>query len=424
VPITVLSRCQRFDLRRVDAALLVEHLQGIAAKETLTAEPEALALIARAAEGSVRDSLSLFDQAIAHAAGPVRAEDVRQMLGLADRTRVIDLFEALMRADVAAALKELRDQYDTGADPAMVLGDLAELTHFVTRLKIVPAIADNISLTEAERTRGRAFATKLSMRVLARTWQMLLKGLTEVEAAGRPIDAAEMVLVRIAYAADLPTPDEVVRSLGEGSRGNGSGTAAAAATTSPPRPELRAEAPRGARRAALAAAPATAAAPPMAEPIGETAMQARALRSFEELIALAAEKRDLAVKSALERDVRLVGFEDGRLELALETSARKTLVGELSKKLNDWTGRRWMVVVSTEQGAPSLKAQSEMRKAELKDGVRSDPLVQAVLARFPGAEIVDVRPPAGNPAAGGYLPGDLPGGDLPEAPQNESDLDA
>ena len=231
VPITVLSRCQRFDLRRVDAAVLVAHLAGIAGKEGIEAAPEALALIARAAEGSVRDALSLFDQAIAHAAGPVRAEDVRGMLGLADRTRVIDLFEALMRADMPRALGELRDQYDTGADPAMILGDLAEFTHFVTRLKIVPALADDVSLTEAERTRGREFASKLSMRVLARTWQMLLKGIAEVEAAGRPLAAAEMVLVRIAYAADLPTPDEVIRSLGDTGRGNGAGAATSAALT-------------------------------------------------------------------------------------------------------------------------------------------------------------------------------------------------
>src|SRR5579885_1706864 len=197
VPVTVLSRCQRFDLRRVEADTLVTHLDGIMAKEGIAAEPEALALIARAAEGSVRDSLSLLDQAIAHAAGTVRAEDVRQMLGLADRARVIDLFEALMRADLVRALTEVRDQYDAGADPAMVLGDLAEFTHFVTRVKIVPALADDVSLTETERARGRAFATKLSMRVLARTWQMLLKGIGEVEAAPRPVDAAEMVLVRI-----------------------------------------------------------------------------------------------------------------------------------------------------------------------------------------------------------------------------------
>ena len=348
VPITVLSRCQRFDLRRVDAALLVAHLQAIAAKESITAEPEALALIARAAEGSVRDSLSLFDQAIAHAAGPVRAEDVRGMLGLADRTRVIDLFEALMRADIARALQELRDQYDTGADPAMVLGDLAEFTHFVTRVKVVPAVADDVSLTEAERTRGRAFAAKLSMRILARTWQMLLKGIAEVEAAGRPIAAAEMVLVRIAYAADLPTPDEVIRSLGDSARGNGAGAAPSTPTSRADMP-ARSEMPRGGggTRSQLASAA------PLQEPVARGAEDnapARALNRFEDLIALAAEKRDVSLKSALERDVRLVRFEDGQLEIALEPSAAKMLVGDLSKKLHDWTGRRWMVVVSAEAG--------------------------------------------------------------------------
>ena len=213
VPITVLSRCQRFDLRRVDTAALVKHLEGICAQEKISAEPEALGLIARAAEGSVRDALSLMDQAIAHAAGSVRAEDIRAMLGLADRTRIIDLFEALMRGDMAKALGELRDQYDSGADPAVVLSDLAEFTHFVTRVKIVPAVADDVSLAETERTRGRAFATALSMRVLTRAWQMLFKGLAEVKEAGKPLAAAEMVLVRIAYAADLPTPDEVVRDI-------------------------------------------------------------------------------------------------------------------------------------------------------------------------------------------------------------------
>ncbi len=410
VPITVLSRCQRFDLRRVDAALLVAHLQGIAAKESITAEPEALALIARAAEGSVRDSLSLFDQAIAHAAGPVRAEDVRQMLGLADRTRVIDLFEALMRADIARALQELRDQYDTGADPAMVLGDLAEFTHFVTRVKVVPAVADDVSLTEAERTRGRAFAAKLSMRVLARTWQMLLKGIAEVEAAGRPIAAAEMVLVRIAYAADLPTPDEVIRSLGDSARGNGAGAAPSAPTSRADMP-ARSEMPRGGggTRSQLASAA------PLQEPVARGAEEnapARALSRFEDLIALAAEKRDVSLKSALERDVRLVRFEDGQLEIALEPSAAKMLVGELSKKLHDWTGRRWMVVVSAEPGAPSLRSQAEERKTQLKSDARSDPLVQAVLTRFPGAEIVEVRPPAAS------------ADDVPETPDNESDLDA
>src|SRR3954462_4374481 len=206
VPVTVLSRCQRFDLRRVDAAVLVKHLGGIAEKEAITVEPEALALIARASEGSVRDSLSLFDQAIAHAAGAVRAEDVRQMLGLADRTRTIDLFEAVMKGDAAAALKELREQYDTGADPAVALADLAEFTHFVTRLKVVPAVADDVTLAETERAGGRGFAEKLSMRVLSRAWQMLLKGIAEVEESGRPVAPAGMGWGGPPFSAARRTP--------------------------------------------------------------------------------------------------------------------------------------------------------------------------------------------------------------------------
>ena len=394
VPITVLSRCQRFDLRRLDAALLVKHLQNIAAQEAIEAEPAALALIARVAEGSVRDALSLLDQAIAHAAGPIRAEDVRQMLGLADRARVIDLFGALMGAELPRALTELRDQYDKGADPATVLGDLAEFTHFVTRVKAAPALAEDASLTEQERTRGRDFAAKLSMRVLARTWQMLLKGIAEVQEAGRPLAAAEMVLVRIAYAADLPTPDEAIRLLADAPGGSGPGpsVAAQASARSEP-PPSRTEGLRNSTRGALAPAPV-----PVQMPAADVDADANqphgAVASFAALVALAGEKRDLTIKSALERSVRLVRFEDSRIEIALEENAPKSLVGELSKKLADWTGKRWMVIVSSEPGEPTMYAQEQARKAELKDGVRDDPLVQAVLARFPGAEIVGVRAPA------------------------------
>ncbi len=398
VPVTVLSRCQRFDLRRVEADRLVTHLEGITTQEGLTAEPEALALIARAAEGSVRDALSLLDQAIAHAAGSVRAEDVRQMLGLADRSRVIDLFDALMRGDIAAALTELRAQYDVGADPAVVLADLAEFTHFVTRVKIVPAVADDRSLAEIERTRGRAFAAALSMRVLARTWQMLFKGLPEVQSAAKPIAAAEMVLVRIAYAADLPTPDEVVRSLttSEGAapaRAQGNGEVSGpSARLDAPRP-APVEAPRDPPRAS---APRGAAAPQRQEPIARHTDAAPAtaevvLARFEDLIALAGERRDLPTKAALERDVRLVRFEPGRLEVALEPNASKSMVGDLARKISQWTGRRWMVVVSGEQGQPTIKSQTDARRAELERGVQADPLVKAVMARFPGAQIVAVR---------------------------------
>ncbi len=432
VPVTVLSRCQRFDLRRVDAAVLVKHLSGIADKEAIKVEPEALALIARASEGSVRDSLSLFDQAIAHAAGPVRAEDVRQMLGLADRTRTIDLFEAVMKGDAAAALEELREQYDTGADPAVALADLAEFTHFVTRLKVVPAVADDVSIAEIERTRGRGFAERLSLRVLSRAWQMLLKGVAEVEAAGRPLAAAEMVLVRMAYAADLPTPDELIRSLvgGEGGgQGNGQGTGqgnggmsaqsvgASARLASAPRAEAsRSDQMRMPPRSSLAQAtqPVGQPAPPSAE------AQALVIGRFEELITLAAQRRDLGVKAALERDVRLVRCEDGRLEIKLEKSAANTLVNDLARKLSQWTNRRWMVVVSAEEGQPTVKAQNEARQAELKTGVQADPLVQAVLARFPGAEIVGVRQPE-EPVV---LATGEPEDDMPEEPPPVDDLTA
>src|SRR5690348_9101959 len=233
VPVTVLSRCQRFDLRRVEADVLMRHLSGIAQKEGVEIEPEALGIIARAAEGSVRDSLSLFDQAIAHAAGLVRADEVRQMLGLADRTRVIDLFEHLARGDIAAAFREFREQYDVGADPIVVLSDLAEFVNFVTRVKAVPATADNVAFSETERLRARDFASKLSMRVLSRMWQMLLKGITEAQAATRPAAAAEMVLVRIAYVADLPTPDEAIRMIETNGGASATATASSSARSMP-----------------------------------------------------------------------------------------------------------------------------------------------------------------------------------------------
>ena len=402
VPVTVLSRCQRFDLRRVDASTLVKHLASIATKEKVQIEPAALALIARAAEGSVRDALSLLDQAIAHAAGPVGAEDVRQMLGLADRVRVVDLFEALMKGDVSTALKELREQYDIGADPAVVLSDLAEFTHFVTRVKVVPAVADDVSLSEAERIRGRAFAAQLSMRVLSRAWQMLLKGISEVQASGRPVAAAEMVLVRIAYAADLPTPDEVVRSLGENesspARPQGNGGSGQPQSYAP-----RYEAPRGSPRSSAAVSPRPAD-DPVAQLDEPAAAPTLSVGSFEELIALAAEKRDITVKMALERDVRLVRCEDGQLEIAIEPSAPKTLVHDLQRKLTGWTGKRWIVVVSKEEGAPTMRAQAEAQQAEIERDVQSDPLVQAVLSRFPGAKVVGVTqnaPDAGDSAAPG-----------------------
>jgi DNA polymerase-3 subunit gamma/tau len=400
VPVTVLSRCQRFDLRRVEADLLMGHLANIATREGVEAEPEALGIIARAAEGSVRDSLSLFDQAIAHAAGVVRADAVRQMLGLADRTRVIDLFDSLVRGDIAGAFREFREQYDTGADPIVVLSDLAEFVNFVTRVKIVPATADNVAFGETERLRGRDFAAKLSMRVLSRMWQMLLKGITEAQAATRPAAAAEMVLVRIAYVADMPTPDEAIRMLepnGGASpviAGNAAPSRAAPAagvSSMPSSPARAAAAPRSGVEAS--------ARPHMMAPVSDAQPAPAALRiaSFPELVALAGEKRDLLTKAALEADVRLVRIEDGRLEVTLERSAARTLINDLSRKLEQWTGRRWTVIVSNEAGQPTLRSQGEAERNQRERIAESDPRVKEVLARFPGARVVEVRKLAPEP---------------------------
>jgi DNA polymerase-3 subunit gamma/tau len=415
VPVTVLSRCQRFDLRRVDADVLMAHLANIAGKENVEAEPEALGIIARAAEGSVRDSLSLFDQAIAHAAGVVRADAVRQMLGLADRTRVIDLFDSLARGDIASAFKEFREQYDTGADPIVVLSDLAEFVNFVTRVKIVPATADNIAFGQTERLRARDFAAKLSMRVLSRMWQMLLKGIAEAQAATRPAAAAEMVLVRIAYVADMPTPDEAIRMLEQNGGaspvvGGAAPRSAPAATSSsmqssPPRAS---SAPRTNAEASVL--------PQMTEPMAnaQSAPPALKLNSFAELVALAAEKRDLITKAALEADIRLVRIEDGRLEVALERSAARTLVNDLSRKLEQWTGRRWTVIVSNEAGQPTLRSQAQLKQSERERSAESDPRVKEVLARFPGAKVVEVRKLAPEPPesdASGEDPAEFPDSD-------------
>ncbi|MDA9528174.1 DNA polymerase III subunit gamma/tau [Bradyrhizobium sp. CCBAU 25338] len=392
VPVTVLSRCQRFDLRRVEADVLMKHLANIAAKENVEIEPEALGIIARAAEGSVRDSLSLLDQAIAHAAGQVKADAVRQMLGLADRTRVIDLFDSLVRGDIAAAFREFREQYDVGADPIVVLSDLAEFVNFVTRVKIVPATADNVAYGETERVRARDFAAKISMRVLSRMWQMLLKGITEVQGATRPAAAAEMVLVRIAYVADLPTPDEAIRMLEQNGGGSPVLSGGSAARSAPSAP-IASAAPVRMPTSSPSSFGGGAARPQMAAPAPDPQAAAPQLRvtSFNQLVALAGQKRDIMTKSALEGDMRLVRFEEGRLEVALEPNASKTMISELAKKFELWTGRRWTVIVSNEQGQPTLRSVNQAAKQQHARTAEADPRVQEVLSRFPGAKVVEVR---------------------------------
>jgi DNA polymerase-3 subunit gamma/tau len=408
VPITVLSRCQRFDLRRVEASELTAHLTRIAGLEDISVEPAALAMVARAAEGSVRDSLSILDQAIAHGGGTVSAEAVRTMLGLADRSRVIDLFEQVMRGDAAAALGAFRNQYDLGADPATVLTELANFNHLVTRLKFIPSAADDASLTEDERTRGAALAASLAVRVLSRAWQMLLKGIPEVQTSSNPVAAAEMVLIRLAHAANLPTLDEMVRSLdsGEALPAAPSGPAAVPA---PPRAPVIASPGGGAAAVAQARMPAAnpggqtmrlveSLPDPMPRPEPAKVEEVEAapvvpLRSLADIAALAETNRDMAFKVQLKRCVRLVKMEPGRLDLSLTDDAPKTLLGDLTTRLKSWTGRNWLVSLSREEGSATLaEEEAGRRESQLLDA-RNDPTVMAILAQFPGAKVVDVRIP-------------------------------
>jgi DNA polymerase-3 subunit gamma/tau len=311
---------------------------------------------------------------------------------------VIDLFDQLARGDIAAAFKEFREQYDTGADPIVVLSDLAEFVNFVTRVKVVPATADNIAFSETERLRARDFATKLSMRVLSRMFQMLLKGIAEAQAATRPAVAAEMVLVRIAYVADMPTPDEAIRMI-EQNGGASPVVMASAATRPAPASTLSSLSPAPARAASAPRSGAEASTRPQMITQASEPQSAPALRisSFPELVALAADKRDLLIKAALEADVRLVRIEDGRLEVALERNAARTLINDLSRKLEQWTGRRWTVIVSNDAGQPTLREQNLVEKNQRERAAEADPRVKEVLTRFPGAKVVEVRKLAPEP---------------------------
>ncbi|TGQ87981.1 DNA polymerase III subunit gamma/tau [Mesorhizobium sp. M8A.F.Ca.ET.208.01.1.1] len=404
VPITVLSRCQRFDLRRIDAGALVAHLSSIAGKEAISVDDDALAMIARAAEGSARDSLSILDQAIAHGAGSVSAEAVRAMLGLADRARIVDLFEHVMKGDVAAALGEFRAQYDTGADPAAVLTDLAEFNHLVTRLRFVPTAMDDASLSQDERQRGADFARALSVRVLSRTWQMLLKGIPEVQSSNRPVSAAEMVLIRLAHAADLPTLDEALRSLESGASATGAAPRPNGAPVNPGNggaggngasAVAQARMPGGSGGAQImrlveaTPAPAAFVAPP--QPAPET--QAVPLKSLADIVALADAQRDVAFKVLVKRCIRLVRIEPGRIDVGLTDDAPKMLLNELTTKLRAWTGRSWLVSLSKEEGGQTLAEMESTKRENAFLDARNDPTVAAFLTRFPGAKIIDVRIP-------------------------------
>jgi len=386
VPVTVLSRCQRFDLRRIEPEVMLAHLRGIADREGAEIGADALGLIVRAAEGSVRDALSLMDQAISHGAGETSAEAVRAMLGLADRGRVLDLFDTIMRGDAAGALAEIAGQYADGADPLAVLRDLAEITHWLSVIKITPDAAEDPTVGPDERDRGRRMAEALSMRVLTRSWQMLLKALEEVAAAPNAMMAAEMAIIRLTHVSDLPPPEDLLKKLQDGPPAGAPAPGPAAPAPAPAGPSGSAphtnggSAPRGGGGAGGAVTALAA----------DTDALAR-FATFEQVVALIRFNRDAKLLIDVETGVRLVRYSPGRIEFAPTDAAPRDLAARLSQRLQTWTGARWAVSVVAEGGAPTIAEERDRERLELEARAEAHPLMQAVRARFPEAKILEIR---------------------------------
>lgn len=389
VPVTVLSRCQRFDLRRVEVATLARHFRKVVEAENASAEDDALSLIARAAEGSVRDGLSILDQAIAMGAGSVTSDAVRKMIGLADRSRIFDLMTHVLSGQSKDALALFDQLYGDGADPVQLLRDLAETTHLVTKAKTagVETLGDEFATTDKER--AAALGQSASLAILSRAWQMLVKGLDEAARAPNAKSAAEMVLIRLTYTADLPTPDELMRALGGapaiegtqstvGTANTGQTGATGAASTQPPPQALAAT---GGSKAATAVAPSAQSA----------RLSGQQLATFDDVVAMIRDQRDAMLLMHLEDNVRLVAFEPGRIEINLLPAAPNNLAGDLGAKLTKWTGQRWIVTVSREQGAEPIGEVRRRREAAELAELKNHPAVKAVMAGFPNLEIETVK---------------------------------
>ena len=419
VPVTVLSRCQRFDLRRVDVPLLSAHFRRIVEKEGAKAEDEALALIARAAEGSVRDGLSVLDQAIAMGSGTVTEAGVRAMLGLADRGRLFDLLELLFAGDASGALAAFGSLHRDGADPIQTLADLGEAVHVATRVRVAGENAAGEGLSAEEKRRATALAARVSTPVLSRAWAMLLKGLDEAGRAPSALSAAEMVLIRIAHAADLPSPEDIIRTLGGSppARRAAPREAAERAPSGDARGPLN-EASHQAQQVKPDASATTANEPPPPSSLDDygtasepdpydpevmdednpEAVPAAAVsfddpRTFEEVVAVAGKRRDAKLKVHLEEHVSLVKFDPaGGIEMALLQGAPPEIANELREKLNKWTGRRWIVAVSRQKGAPTLGEVRRAQQAAELEALKKHTALAELLEQFPNAKITAVKP--------------------------------
>lgn len=385
VPVTVLSRCQRFDLRRIEPEVMIALLQKIAKAEGAQITEDALALITRAAEGSARDATSLLDQAISHGAGETTADQVRAMLGLADRGRVLDLFDMIMRGDAGGALAEIGAQYADGADPLAVLRDLAEITHWISVVKITPEAADDPTVGPDERARGSQMAQALPMRVLTRMWQMLLKALEEVSSAPNAMMAAEMAVIRLTHVADLPSPEELLRRLNDAPIPPTGGTAPARSGGAATGPQSSgANAYSGGSMGGGSGGGVTA--------LALDADQALArFPTFDHVIELIRENRDVKLLVEVESGVQLAAYRPGRIEFVPTDDAPRDLAQRLGQRLQLWTGNRWAVTLVNDGGAPTITQVRDAAQAALEAQAAAHPMVMEVMSAFPGAKITAIR---------------------------------
>ena len=386
VPVTVLSRCQRFDLRRIEPEVMIALMRKIASAESAEITDDALALITRAAEGSARDATSLLDQAISHGAGETTADQVRAMLGLADRGRVLDLFEAIMRGDASAALAELGAQYSDGADPMAIMRDLAEITHWISVVKITPDAADDPTVSPDERARGATLSEQLAMRVLTRMWQMLLKALDEVAQAPNSMMAAEMAIIRLTHVADLPSPEELVKKLQNSSpppvpqSGGTSGGSAGIVTNAQSNAAVT-TAPTGGPTASLGSA----------QPVTETVSALAHYATFDAVVDLVRSQRDVKLLVEVESCIRLVSYQPGRIEFTPTNDAPSDLSQRLGGALQRWTGARWAIILSNTGTATTIAEDRTAAEDAIKAEAQQHPLMQAAMASFPNAKIIDIR---------------------------------
>lgn len=374
IPVTILSRCQKFELRRLETEVLAKHLSNITAKEAIVAEEEALTLIADAAEGSVRDSLSLLDQAIAHnTAEKILAAQVRDMLGMNDKSQLFALLEKLCEGNIAASLAEFRKLYTAGADPAVLLQDLLAMVHFITRVKITSDAARDLTFVESERTFAVTLAQKLPISALTKFWQMLLKGLQETRSAPDPAASVEMTLIRIAHSSELPPPSDLIRSIRKGE-----GAAASGGSAPPPAPS---------RAPVALISTSQTVMQPVTAPVP---VESIVLATFAEAVELFSTKREAVLYNYLMREVRLIKFEEGRIEMNVAAGVPVDFAGRVGKALTEWTGKRWLVMLSKEAGSEALQIQRDREIALEREAVKSYPLVATVLQYFPGAEVTNI----------------------------------